>query len=255
MPPKKNIEKRIILPATDKGGVGKSFFCVQLCDWLRRYHPDRIWQAFDPDASNLTLERFFPEQTKVLDVTKDGGLDPIFLALADTDIVISDGVGSQQTSVFQKWIEEIDLHELTAAGNIGLTYYLVVEDSSDVIKSVERTLKSVGNLVDWLLIRNLKQSKELSLWDKSDAYELFRQLGGREIVFCKVTENLRIFYDAEALPFSECAESPDTNILDRQRFKTLMRGIDEQFRSVESILVPKKSASQGTSRKKAASGN
>ena len=45
--------KRLILTAIDKGGVGKSFFCVRLIEWLREAH--RSFIAFDPDFNNSTL--------------------------------------------------------------------------------------------------------------------------------------------------------------------------------------------------------
>ena len=236
--PKTAKTKRMILPATDKGGVGKSFFCVQLVDWLKRRHPDRSWVAFDPDASNQTLKRFHPE-TQFLDVGKHSGLDPVFLALGEAEIAICDGVGAQQKSLFQKWVEEVSLVDLAEEAGIGITYYLSIEDSTDVIHSVRSIMEEVGDRVDWLLVRNLKQAREFTLWDRSTAYELFRKLQGREIVFEAVQPSLVTFYDHKNLPFSECDSQPEVNVLDMQRFRNLTDRIDEQFASVASILVPK----------------
>lgn len=236
---KKAKTKRLILPASDKGGVGKSFFSVALVDWLKQHPESPSWAAFDPDDSNRTLMRFHPETT-FLDIEQDSGLDPCFTALTDVDTAVVDGVGSRQKTVFLKWVEEVSLFDLADQMEIGLTYYLVIEDGTDVITAAHRIMTHIGDRVDWVAVLNHKQSKQFTLWYESSAHQLFRQLGGREINFECVNNHLIQFYDDTALPFSRCIDAPQVNILDQQRFRTIHAKLNTEFTAIEDLLVPAK---------------
>lgn len=243
--PKKLKNKRLILPATDKGGVGKSFFAVALVDWLKQHPDSPSWAAFDPDEGNKTLIRFHPE-TQFLDIEEDSGLDPCFTALADVDTAVVDGVGSRQKTVFLKWVEEVSLFDLADNMGIGLTYYLVMEDGMDSINSAQRIMEHVGDRVDWLLVRNAKQGKNFNLWDESSAYDRFRELNGREIRFPAINKHLIQFYDDANLPFSRCIDAPQVNILDQQRFRVIHNQLNTEFDAVADWLVPKKPKARPT---------
>lgn len=53
------MKKRIDLVMNAKGGVGKSFFAINLVQFLKDRNIDHL--AIDTDNSNSTLKRFHPE--------------------------------------------------------------------------------------------------------------------------------------------------------------------------------------------------
>jgi len=75
--------KRLILTLNGKGGVGKSFFAVNLVQFLK----DRgiAHGTIDSDNENSTLKRFHPD-TRFLDLRNRRDLDGIFAALAKSTI-------------------------------------------------------------------------------------------------------------------------------------------------------------------------
>jgi len=81
------MQKRINTIINGKGGVGKSFFAVNLIQYLKDKSIPHV--AIDTDNENSTLKRFHPEAT-FLDIEDAKEIDSIFAVLDTADLVVVD---------------------------------------------------------------------------------------------------------------------------------------------------------------------
>lgn len=226
--------KRLVLVAIDKGGVGKSYFCLRYIEWLEKQKANFV--AFDPDFSNSTLTRFYPE-AQFLDIRHSENLDRIILPFEDQDLVLVDGVGAQQ-KIFLDWIEDTDL--LQAKGPLGLsiTLVLIVEEDKDTVHQAGEAVRRIGNQVDWLVVKNQKLSARNHIYENSEARKQLLRFGAREIVMKKLNDPLSLSLQLQSLTIARALASQACHLLDRQRLLTYSRNLSREFDNVRDILLP-----------------
>jgi hypothetical protein len=230
---------RLIMMATDKGGVGKSFFCVQLMEWIRRHALSPAFQGYDPDHENRTLLRFHPNESQFIDVTKTDAIDACVVSLQNGNrISVVDGLGAQQKKTFQGWVDEVRLFEVAADLDLRITYVLLIEEDPDVIRQAARMMELVGDEVDWLVVRNLVRGAFTGLWDVSKAKELAAELGAVEIEFIRVQDSVAKYCQNNDLPLAAAAEAKDLFILDRNRIISAWQAISDQLAKAEGFILP-----------------
>lgn len=226
--------KRLIMVAIDKGGVGKSFFCIRLIEWLNLHGVN--FTAFDPDFSNSTLTRFYPP-AKFLDIRHRENLDQIVESLDGSDLILVDGVGAHQ-SIFLDWMEETDLLNVKQQLGLAVTLVLIVEPDKDTVHQAGEAAKRAGNLVDWLVVKNLKQSDQSRIYDNSQARQTLLANGAREVVLEKLPPHLAEMLQAKSWTLERALEGDELFLLDRQRLVSYSRAWFEQLDRAKSILLP-----------------
>ena len=226
--------KRLILTAIDKGGVGKSFFCVRLIEWLREAH--RSFIAFDPDYNNSTLTRFYPE-AQFLNIGHSENLDLIVEALDATDVVLVDGVGAQQR-IFMDWMEETDLLKVKESLGLSVTLVLIIEEDKDTVFQAGEVARRVGNQAEWLVVKNYKQSHSLRIYQNSRAREDLLRIGAKEIDLFKLPEHLTTILQLNSWTIPQALATGTLNLLDRQRLVEYTRALNKQLSDVQSLLLP-----------------
>lgn len=226
--------KRLILVAIDKGGVGKSFFCVRLIEWLNEAR--RPFIAFDPDYNNSTLTRFYPE-AQFLNIGHSENLDLIVEALDNTDIVLVDGVGAQQR-IFMDWMEETDLLKVKQSLGLSVTLVLIIEEDKDTVFQAGDVARRVGNQAEWLVVRNYKQSQNLRIYQNSRAREDILRCGAKEIDLPKLPEHLTTILQMNSWTIPQALATNELNLLDRQRLVEYSRNLNRQLYAVQSLLLP-----------------
>jgi len=226
--------KRLILVAIDKGGVGKSFFCVRLIEWLADMHQSFI--AFDPDYNNSTLTRFYPE-AQFLNIGHSENLDLIVEALDNTDVVLVDGVGAQQR-VFIDWMEETDLLKVKESLGLSVTLVLMIEEDKDTVFQAGDVARRVGRQADWLVVRNYKQSHSLRIYQNSRAREDLLRIGAKEIDLQKLPEHLTTTLQMNSWTIPQALASNDLSLLDRQRLVEYSRNLHRQLSNIQPMLLP-----------------
>lgn len=226
--------KRLIMVAIDKGGVGKSFFCLRLIEWLNLHGLN--FTAFDPDFSNSTLTRFYPP-AKFLDIRHRENLDQIVESLDNSDIILVDGVGAHQ-SIFLDWMEETDLLNVKQQLGLAVTLVLIIEADKDTVHQAGEAARRAGDLVDWLVVRNMKQSGQSQIYENSNARQTLLANGAQEVVLDKLPPHLGELLQARSWTMDRALEEEDLFLLDRQRLVSYSRAWFEQLDQVKSILLP-----------------
>jgi len=178
--------KRLVMLAIDKGGAGKSFFCVRLMEWLKEIGQRAV--AFDPDFTNSTLTRFYPD-AKFLDMRHSENLDHIIEMFQEEDLIVVDGVGAQQ-HVFLNWMEETRLLEIGREIDLSVTLVLIIEEDKDTVFQSGEAVRRVGTAADWLVVRNLKLCERTRIYDRSEARKELLRANAQEMVMQKLPEDL-----------------------------------------------------------------
>lgn len=244
-------KSRLILPATDKGGCGKSFATTCIYKWLTMEGYKVL--GFDPDSSTNTFTKYYPDDDITpIDVNSPSSIDNMInkLVAEGADISIVDGLGSEQTKTFSQWADETRIFDLMGQINLKITYSLNIEENSIIIDQVEEIMDRVGDKVDWIVIYSNKEHenplpKEQSLWfnkesTKSGIRSKALDLGAKEIIIPRIHQDRRpwIFknfmnvHDASLL-------TPDNPVplFDKQRFGTEWNMMSEQFENAREFLT------------------
>ncbi len=226
--------KRLIVPATSKGGVGKSFLSVSLCEWLRSQRVPFV--AFDPDWCNSSLTRFFPD-AEFIDISEAVHLDNVIRAFERTDLVLTDGVGSMQ-SKFIDWLEETRVFDLREQLSLDITMLVIVEEDKETVYQAGQAVQRVGDRANWLVVRNLKTSPVTEIYDNSNARKTLLELGAREITLERLPWNLNSMIQKSSKSISTLLEDESIFFLERQRMLTYQQRMFEEFASVREFLLP-----------------
>ncbi len=226
--------RRLIMVAVEKGGVGKSFFMVNLAGWMNRRRQPFV--AFDPDYCNSTFTRFVPS-ARFLDISQALNLDQIIEAFDETATVLVDGVGSQQ-KVFLDWMDETNLLDYKAEMNLAVTLVLIVEEDKDTVFQAGEAARRFGTKVDWLVVRNLKTYPTTRIYDNSKARKELLRLHASEITLHKMPAHLAAHLQAETLTTATALGARETPLIDRQRLVKFERDLDSQLDSVKQVLLP-----------------
>ncbi len=226
--------KRLIVPATSKGGVGKSYLTLNLCEWLRAQELPFV--AFDPDWCNSTLTRFYPE-AEFIDISETVHLDNVIRAFERTDLVLTDGVGSLQ-SKFIDWLEETRVFDMREELSLDITMLLIIEEDKETVFQAGQAVERVGDRANWLVVRNLKTSPVTEIYDNSNARKSLLELGAKEITIERLPWNLNSMIQKSSKSISGLVEDESIFFLERQRLRSYQQRLFDEFTSARDFLLP-----------------
>lgn len=249
-------KKRLIVNAMDKGGVGKSYATVHIAEYLREYAEELSFRIKDPDRRNLTAKTLLPECTDDIDATDAFELDSVLSSLADYDIVLMDGMGSQQTNILTTWNFDVNLLESLQAYEARITYmFVVLENERETIEQVREGLRVAiemmdqgdypDEMLDFLIVRNkvpvrsIVEKNTSSMWMTSQTRAQALKHGAVEIVFEMLNE--KIVESVEKDKFTVCQGEAFWTASDRMaggRFKQTWLRMVDAIHSVREVILP-----------------
>ena len=162
-PPKK---KLIVFPQ-DKGGIGKSFVATLLYDYLSERQVKL--KTFDLDHANSTFQRYVAEAEFLdtdVDADKLAVLDKMVNALDTVDVVLVDNRASGGTKIL-RYIEDSQLTEMQKELQFELLFVVVVLEDKDAISQIADLLDEYKERVQWLVVRNYRETPLLTMFDGS----------------------------------------------------------------------------------------
>lgn len=226
--------KRLVVPATSKGGVGKSYLTINLCEWLRAQGVP--FAAFDPDWCNSSLTRFFPE-AEFIDISEAVHLDNVIRAFERTDLVLTDGVGSLQ-SKFIDWLEETRVFDLREELSIDITMLLIIEEDKETVFQAGQAVQRIGDRANWLVVRNLKTSPVTEIYDNSNARKSLLEAGAKEITMERLPWNLNSMLQKSSKSLGALIQDESIFFLERQRMRSYQQRLFDEFSSARDFLLP-----------------
>ena len=231
------MKRQLNLILNGKGGVGKSFFAVNLVQFLK----DRAvpFMACDTDNENSTLKRFHPD-AGFLDLSQPRLLDEMFRALERTDLVIVD-CRAASTDAFLSYFKAIDLSSVLRLLEARLTLLMPVNHDADSLDQIQRVVEDLDAKASYIIIRNQVHGESFSLYDRSAVrVRLLKTLGGKEITMTRMEEWLVEDLNRENLTVTTAAKHESFYLLDRQRLLTWQRKLYAEIDSAAGLLLPGK---------------
>lgn len=229
--------KRLVLILNGKGGVGKSFFAVNLVQFLKDKGIAHV--AIDSDNENSTLKRFHPD-AHFLDLNARRELDGIFAALEKSQLVVID-CRAASTDLFIEYFTEIDLPAVLKVMGATLTLVMPVNHEADSVDQIQRLADQFGKDCSYVVVRNAAHSDSFALFESSEVRaQLKNKLGGREIAMTRLQDWLVEMLNAENVTVSAATKHSAFSLLDRQRLQTWQRKLHAEIESAADLLLPAK---------------
>jgi len=168
---------RIHLVGGEKGGVGKSV----LARILSQYCIDRSlpFKAFDGDLSHGALMRYYTEFSEAVDLRNFESTDRIVEEAVEYNQDIIVDLPAQASFGLDRWIEEAGIVNFSDDLGIRLTLWHVMDDGTDSIRLLGRTLKTYGQGPDYIMVRNHGRGGDFSLFDESEEKAQAETMGAK----------------------------------------------------------------------------
>ena len=237
------MKKQINLILNGKGGVGKSFFAINLV----QYFKDKAipFVACDSDNENSTLKRFHPD-AEFINLAQLRSLDDMFRALERADLVIVD-CRAASTDVFLRYFAAIDIAAVLRALDARLTLLMPVNHEADSLDQVQRVVEAMADHARFVIIRNQVHAELFTLYDQSAVrVRLLKQLDAKEITMPRMDDWLVEGLNRVNLTITAAAKHESFYLLDRQRLVTWQRRLYEQIESAADILLPNRPTAKPT---------
>ena len=231
--------KRLILILNGKGGVGKSFFAVNLVQYLKDKNIPHT--ACDCDNENSTLKRFHGDAVEFMDLSRPRALDAMFRAFEKTDLVVVD-CRAASTEVFFDYFDLIDLRETLQTLSAALTLVIPVNHEADSVDQLQRIVNKLGKACAYVVLRNEVHDDTFAVFEQSVVRQRLRKdLGMKEIAMKKLQPWLVEELSLKNLPITEAVKDGSIYLLDRQRLQTWQRKLYAEVESAADLLLPQKS--------------
>lgn len=229
------MRKQLNLILNGKGGVGKSFFAINLVQFLKDKSIPFV--ACDSDNENSTLKRFHPD-AEFINLSQSRSLDDMFRALERTDLVIVD-CRAASTDVFLRYFAAIDVAAVLRALDARLTLLMPVNHEADSLDQVQRVVEAMADHARFVIIRNQVHAESFALYDQSQVrVRLLKKSEAREITMTRMEEWLVESLNRFNLTITAAAKNESFYLLDRQRLVTWQRRLYEQIESAADLLLP-----------------
>ena len=231
------MKRQLNLILNGKGGVGKSFFAVNLVQFFKDNSVSFV--ACDTDNENSTLKRFHAD-AGFLDINQPRLLDEMFRSLERANLVVVD-CRAASTDVFLKYFKAIDLPSVLRLLEARLTLLMPVNHEADSLDQIQRVVEDLDGKANYVIVRNQVHGESFTLYDRSAVrVRLLKTLGAKEITMTRMEEWLVEGLNRENLTVTAATKHESFYVLDRQRLLTWQRKLYAEIESVGALLLPGK---------------
>jgi len=219
-----------------KGGVGKSFFAVNLVQYLKDHAIAHL--AIDTDNENSTLKRFHPEAT-FLDIEDTKQIDTILASLEQTDLVVVD-CRAASTDIFLDYFDELQIFDLLEGLGAGLTVVSPVNHETDSLDQIRHLADRLNDRCRYVIVKNQALTERFTIYDQSKTRtRLLEELGAMEITMPRLYDWLVAELNVHNLTVTAGSGHSAFTLMDRQRLKNWQRIFYEELESAREFLLPR----------------
>lgn len=231
--------KKLILLPQDKGGIGKTFVATLLFDYFSEAGV-RL-KTFDIDHANSTFNRLVPEAEFIdtdVDTDKLAVLDRVVTPLLqdEADVVLVDSRAAGGDKI-RYYLDDVQLTKLQHQEGFRLIFVVIATDDKDANSQLAELLDLYGNQVDWLVVRNLRDTAYLELYEQSRSKVRLAELGAVEIEVTPLAEVTRNALQRANLTVARGREAEQLHILDRSRCIRYHERMAQEFAKAAALLV------------------
>jgi hypothetical protein len=229
------MKKQINLVINGKGGVGKSFFAINLVQYLKDWGASFL--AIDTDNENSTLKRFHSE-AMFINIAKPQSLDTMFSSLESNSLLVVD-CRAASTDIFLSYFDELNVLDMLAQMGISLTVVSPINHENDSLKQLQVLSERLGNHCNYIVAKNQSFSEQFIIYEKSKTRtRLLKELGAKEIEMRKLHDWLVVGLNQTGCTITAALRSSSFSLMDRQRLKNWQQQFYKQIDSVRTLLAP-----------------
>ena len=229
---------RIHMVGGEKGGVGKSV----LARVLAQYHIDREipFKAYDGDLSHGALVRYYGEFADAVDMRNYESADRIAVDAAESGCEVIVDLPAQSSLTLDRWVADTGLVEFSNDIGVVLTLWHVMDDGTDSIRLLKKTLSTYGAGPDYVLVRNYGCGSDFSLFDESEEKKNAESVGARIMDLPSLHAGSMRKIDRVGASLWAAANNKDEKIgptlglLERQRVKVWLK---KAYAELDRVLV------------------
>ena len=228
----------------EKGGVGKSFFCRVLIEYLQKNQID--FSLFDADRTNpdvgLIYEPhiynqidnnqavFFSESEK-----KAYLADAIFEKALSMPVVVN--LPAQVYHLVSNWLSQNDLLGLAKKSGISFYKWFLCTGGYDSLELFKKSLEDFGEDISHILIKNSGFSDSWShLKDDENLSNYLEKYQVQQIELPKLSYRERNLIDAQKWTFTAASTSNELGLMARNRVRLFLDKANSQIDSLKIFL-------------------
>jgi len=159
-------KKKILFSMGGKGGVGKTAVMVALAEWLDfNAVPVSLLGCDIENETKGTLQQFFPDRCRKIDIRRPTGLDAFVEEAIDGDnpIVLADlGAGSGRDT--EQWFNE--MFDQIEGLDLNFVAIGAVTANPASVETVFTWARNLKKRVSYLIVRNLKDGEDIAAFDR-----------------------------------------------------------------------------------------
>ena len=224
----------------EKGGVGKSFYCRALVQYLLDKIGFPLFIVFDTDRSNPDVIRTYQSSaTCKVAVFSEGEryedtANAIYNAALTKLVIVN--LPAQVFIPVKQWIEANELLEIAPDDGVRFFHWFVSDGGYDSFKLLEKSLTTFGDAIPHILVKNHGRCDD---WEALDTDAHLQSLLTRYRVqvidfpkFIGTADRNRI--DSDSLSFGKAREQKKYGPIARQRVKRFLR---EAYTAIDNTGV------------------
>ena len=232
---------RLVIVTGDKGGTGKSVVARMLLDIYR--HRNINCLAYECDQSNPQLFRHYnkiPPGITCLRLNERSGADAIQdnLKTYKPSVSLID-LPAGAADYFEKMSEDIFLFKGLERFGYKITTISVLGRVKDSVLQLKRLVDFCGDRVDYIVLKNLYwgNPENFTRYDNSKIRQTVLQLGGIELSFPELFEDIFDVIDDKDLTFREALENDILTVSNESRLFGWIEKAEAEFEKAADFLV------------------
>jgi hypothetical protein len=231
---------RLVLVTGDKGGTGKSVVARALLDIYRHQKINCI--AYECDQSNPQLFRHYnkvPPGIKTLKLNERGGADALQDDLKQFSPQVSlVDLPAGAADYFEGIAKDISLFRNADKLGYKITMVSVLGRVKDSVVQLKRLLEFCGNKTDYVVVKNLYWGSDdkFSRYNNSKTRQALKDLGGIELLFPELYDDLFDLVDGADLTFREATDHEALTLSNQSRLFDWIDGCEMEFLKAKEFL-------------------
>ena len=219
----------VIVVGADKGGVGKTTIARTLLDYCKGLGV--TYRAFDTEAPQGVLKRFYPDKTEVVDLTRSDDQMRVFDTLKNAQVTAID-VRAGLLSPTLKTLAEIGFLDWIKEGRLKITVLHVLGSTQASFDEIKAMAALVEGSKHYLVVNHANEASFMGLTDE------MKKAGDGVIDIAKLNELATEYVDTAGISFEAFIADESNSAVMRGYVRHWLRRVFEQFDAAKLITLP-----------------
>lgn len=160
------IQHRLLIPLMLRGNIGKSVLLSLVAQWLAQR--EILWAGVDWDNDHQSFSRLFPDEVRLapLGEEPEGDILKLLRICPNNPLFLADPRAHLSDVIIRSW-KIVQFPEAFARDGGRITIFLFPGEDLEVLTDIDRTVGLLGNLVDYIVVKNRARAPRTRMYDGS----------------------------------------------------------------------------------------